>query len=194
MLEIIKKPCNNFRVGRSSGVISFKPAIIVLHIMAGTLAGTDDWFLKSSGDKAVSANYGIGFINGKLELHQYVKDEDTAWAQGRVQNPTFSLYKPNVSPNLYCLSIEHEGQDLSTAPEGIIGASVELVKFLAAKWNIPIDRDHIIGHYQIFAGKPNCPATNKAIIDTIVRRAQEQAIPPMTDKEKIAKAIAILQS
>lgn len=188
MINIIKKPCNNFKVGRGG----YKPEIIVLHIMAGSLAGTDDWFLNSSGSAAVSANYGIGF---KGEVHQYVKDEDTAWAQGKVNNPSFKLYKPGVSPNLYCLSIEHEGTDLSVIHEAQIAASVELIKTLSKKWNIPIDRQHIIGHYEISSSKPNCPATNKKVIDMIIDRANEEDVPsPTLDKTKIKQAINILES
>jgi N-acetyl-anhydromuramyl-L-alanine amidase AmpD len=41
--------------------------------MDGTLAGTDAWFTNPASQ--VSAQYGIG-KNG--EVHQYVKEEDTA--------------------------------------------------------------------------------------------------------------------
>lgn len=172
---IIQKPSPNFAVGRKG----YKPEIIVLHIMAGSLSGTDSWF--ASNASQVSANYGVGF-NG--EIHQYVKDEDTAWAQGRVDRPSFSLFKPNINPNLYCLSIEHEGQDLSIIHEAQINATVGLIRSLASKWNIPIDREHIIGHYQIYSLKPNCPSTDKSIIDRIVKQAQEES-----EKDKIKTEI-----
>ena|ERR1035437_7143402 len=167
-MNIIQKITPNFKVGRSG----YKPEIIVLHIMDGTLSGTDSWFADKVSQ--VSSNYGIGF-NG--EIHQYVKDEDTAWCQGLkippINKPLFKLYKPNTNPNDYCLSIEHEGNDLSIVHEAQINASVALIQSLCAKWNIPIDRDHIIGHYEIDPiRKPNCPATDKSIIDRIVRQAQ----------------------
>lgn len=186
-MQIIQKPSPNFKAGRSG----YKPEIIVLHVMAGSLAGTDSWFATPTSQ--VSANYGIGF-NG--EIHQYVKDEDTAWAQGRVVNPTFTLYKPSVNPNLYCLSIEHEGQDLSVVHEAQISASVELIKALASKWNIPIDRDHIIGHYQIGAYKPNCPATDKSIIDRIVRQAQgpEEMVSIKVKKSQVDRVLKFIST
>lgn len=177
-MNIIQKTTPNFRVGRSG----YKPELIVLHIMAGSLLGTDNWF--SNPISQVSSNYGVGFTG---EIHQYVKDEDTAWAQGRVDNPTFRLYKPGINPNLYCLSIEHEGQDLSKGPEAQIKATVELIKSLASKWNIPIDRDHIIGHYQIGAYKPNCPAIDKTIIDRIVKEASGSVV--VLDKAEIKEQI-----
>lgn len=186
-MNIIQKSSPNYKEGRQG----YKPELIVLHIMDGTLAGTDDWFSKSVSQ--VSANYGIG-LNG--EIHQYVKDEDTAWAQGRVDHPTAKLLKLNVNPNLYCLSIEHEGHDLSKAPDTQLNASVELIKALATKWNIPIDRDHIIGHYQIFAGKPNCPATDKSIIDKIIEKINpnEEKVILFVPKSKLDKVIAYIKT
>lgn len=160
---LLKKYTPNFAAGRKG----YKPEIIVLHIMSGSLRGTDVWF--SLFFTSVSAHYGVGFDG---EIHRYVNDEDTAWAQGRVNNPSFKLYKPGVNPNLYCLSIEHEGTDLSKAPQSQIEASVALIKALAKQWNIPIDRDHIIGHNQIFSKKPICPAPDNSIIDWIVKLAQ----------------------
>jgi N-acetylmuramoyl-L-alanine amidase len=72
-MNIKQIPSPNFVVGRGSQ----KPEIIVIHIMAGTLIGTDSHF--SSPFSQVSTHYGIGF-NG--EVHQYVKEEDTAWGNG----------------------------------------------------------------------------------------------------------------
>jgi N-acetyl-anhydromuramyl-L-alanine amidase AmpD len=172
-MNIIQKVSPNFGQGRSG----YKPEIIVLHIMDGSLVGTDNWF--SNPISKVSSHYGAGFAG---EIHQYVQDINTAWTQGYHEGATFKLHKPGVNPNLYCLSIEHEGHDLSIVHEAQIAASVELIKSLAAKWNIPIDRDHIIGHYEVDPiRKPNCPATNKSIIDTIVTRANlAQPIPVPT--------------
>lgn len=164
MLNIIQKPTKNFTAGRKA----YSPQVIVLHIMVGSLIGTDDWFSRTASQ--VSANYGVGFGG---EVHQYVKDEDTAWAQGNVNTPTFKLYKPGVNPNLYCLSIEHEGYDLSEAPVKQLNASVELIQALSTKYGIPIDRDHVIGHYEINRlDKPNCPSVDKKILDVIVARAK----------------------
>lgn len=179
---MIQKPSPNFTSGRSGQ----KPEVIVLHIMAGTLVGTDSWF--SQPQSQVSANYGIG-LSG--EVHQYVQDSDTAWAQGRVSNPSFSLYKPGINPNAYCLSIEHEGYDLSKNPDAQINATVELIKSLCSKWNIPIDRDHIIGHYQIYSLKPNCPATDKSIIDRIIALARGNDNIALA-KEHLKQALSLL--
>lgn len=175
---IINKYTPHFSAGR----LGYKPEIIVLHIIEGSQVSCDSWFANPI--SKVSSNYSVGFTG---EIHQYVKDEDAAWAQGTVSNPSFTLYKPGVNPNVYCLSIEHEGTDLANGPEPQINATVGLIRSLATKWNIPIDRNHIIGHYQIRSTKPNCPATNKSIIDTIIKKAQGTSTP--VDKEAIKKEI-----
>lgn len=158
-------PSPNYVTGRSG----YKPELIVIHIMAGTLAGTDSWF--GSPKSKVSAHYGIG---KKGETHQYVSEGDTAWHAGRVSNPSFKLYKKDVNPNLYTIGIEHEGEDLSkeiTAEQK--AASAILIADICKRYNIPIDRDHIIGHYQVFDQKPFCPATDKSIIDDLVSTAKK---------------------
>lgn len=181
MLKILSP---NFNKGRSG----HNPELIVIHVMAGSLAGTDSWF--SNPASQVSTHYGIG-LNG--EVHQYVLEEDVAWGNGRVSNPTYSLYKPNINPNLYTISIEHEGQDLSKGTPAMIEASAKLVKDIATRWNIPIDREHIIGHYQIYSLKPNCPSTDKSIIDTIIAKAKGTGNAPSL-KEQIKTKVKELEA
>src|SRR3990167_5500656 len=178
---IVQKPSPNFKVGRQG----YKPEIIVLHISSGSLASCISWFQNPASQ--VSAHYIVG-LDGSVV--QFVKDEDTSWAQGKVSAPTFKLYKQGVNPNAYCLSIENEGQDLSRAREAQLNALVGLIASLGAKWNIPLDRNHIIGHYEInSATRPNCPATDKSIIDKIVARLQ----PIETIEQKKARIIKLIQ-
>lgn len=193
MSNIIKKPCTNFFIGRSSTQGVFKPEIVVIHIMVGTLTGTDSWFAVPQSQ--VSAHYGIGLTG---EVHQYVEEKDQAWHAGRVLNPTFKLYKPGgVNPNLYTIGIEHEGQDLSKGPMTQINASAALLRDICTRWNIPIDRDHVIGHYQVYDQKPNCPATDKSVIDKLIEIANGpepvvQIFCPQSKVDRIKKIIEII--
>lgn len=189
-MQIIQKPSPNFTKGRGTQKIE----AIVIHIMAGSLVGTDSWFATPTSQ--VSAHYGIGF-NG--EVHQYVQDADTAWHAGAIVQPTsWSLLKLGINPNSYTLGIEHEGQDLSKGPVAQINATVELIRTLAAKYNVPIDRQHIIGHYQIKSSKPNCPATDKSIIDHIITLANinttEEQVNVTIPKSKLLKAQQFLSN
>lgn len=162
-LVIIQKQTPNFTEGRSG----YKPEAIIIHIMDGTLAGTDSWFKSSKSQ--VSSHYGIGRTG---EIHQYVKEEDKAWHSGKVVSPNWSLFKNGVNPNLYTVGIEHEGYANTVWTAEQKTSSALLIKEICKRWNIPIDRDHIIGHYQINGSKPDCPAINKTIIQDLVDLAK----------------------
>lgn len=142
----------------------YKPEIIVIHISAGSLTSMTSWF--STPNSQASAHYGIGKDGSIL---QYVLEENKAWTNGRVNNPSYKLYKQGVNPNLYTISIENEGQDLDDAPVEQMRTLCELIKDIAKRWNIPLDRDHIIGHFEIDAiNRPYCPSKNHSIVDEIV--------------------------
>jgi N-acetylmuramoyl-L-alanine amidase len=164
-MNIINIPSPNFYAGRSG----YTPEAIIIHIMEGTLSGTDSWF-KSALSK-VSAHYGIG-KNG--EVHQYVMEKDTAWHAGRVNAPSWSLIKPAggglyINPNYYTVGIEHEGNDNSDWTDEMYNASSSLIKDISDKWNIQLDRKHIIGHHEIYSLK-TCPG-NKVDINKLIALA-----------------------
>jgi N-acetyl-anhydromuramyl-L-alanine amidase AmpD len=139
----------NFTAGRSVAA----PDVIVIHIMAGTEAGTDALFQNPASQ--VSAHYGIAKTG---EIHQYVDEKDTAYHAGLhgadFDRATAQVVKdrPGVNPNQYSIGIEHEGQSGEVWPEAMVQASRALVKKCAAAWGIPLDRYHIVGHHEIYWG------------------------------------------
>jgi N-acetylmuramoyl-L-alanine amidase len=151
----------NFGAGRAG----HRPEAIVIHIMDGTLAGTDAWF--NDPVSSVSAHYGIG-QNGAI--HQYVKEADTAFHAGIVDRPDWSLIKPGVNPNRYTIGIEHEGRDNSPYPwsPAQMTASIGLVREIAGRWGIPLDEDHVITHHMIRRSK-TCPGSNFDHADYVQR-------------------------
>jgi N-acetylmuramoyl-L-alanine amidase len=153
---------------KKSGRAGYKPEAIVVHIMEGTLAGTDSWF-KSPTSK-VSAHYGIG-QNG--EVHQYVAEGDTAFHAGRTHNCTWKGRRKDVNPNLNTIGLEHEGQAATPWSDKMYNASAELIADIANRWSIPIDREHIVGHREIY-GKKTCPGS-KVDIDKLITLARQQA-------------------
>jgi N-acetylmuramoyl-L-alanine amidase len=156
----------NFRRGRPA---PYRPEAIVIHIMAGSLTGTDSWF--ASPVSSVSAHYGVG-KNG--EIHQYVQEEDTAFHAGTVDRPSWAGIKRTtagqiVNPNFYTLGIEHEGFPDDDWPAAQQAASVAVIAEMAARWGIPLDRQHVIQHHEIRQSKP-CPGA-KAPIGQLIQQA-----------------------
>lgn len=178
MINIIKKQCTNW-----SERDGYRPEVIVIHISAGSLTSMDSWFA-TPGSQA-SAHYGVSIDGAKV--CQYVDESKMAWANGRVNNPTFSLYKVGVNPNKYTISIENEGQDLAKAPESQLLTLIALIKEIAARWNIPMDRNHIIGHFQVDAvNRPYCPSPDHSIVDKIVARlVPEEMVCVKVPKSKL---------
>lgn len=71
---------------------------------------------------------------------QHVKSKDVAWHAG------------NWYVNMHSIGIEHEGfaaQGATWYTETLYRNSAKLVRYLAAKHDIPLDRAHIIGHDQV---------------------------------------------
>lgn len=164
-------PSPNFTSGRAG----FSPIAIVIHIMEGSLNGTDSWFQNRASN--VSAHYGIG-KNG--EVHQYVNEKDTAWHAGRVASPQWKLIKEKgkgkyINPNFYTIGIEHEGHEDTDWTEQMYTSSSNLIRNICERWNFPINRDHIIGHHEIYALK-TCPG-NKLDFAKLIALVQGTSIP-----------------
>lgn len=145
------------------------PRAIVLHIMAGTLAGTDAWFVDPR--SRVSTHYGIGKDG---TVHQYVDVTEAAWGNGRVSPgapwPMLADF-PGVSPNLYTISIEHEGEADEPWTEPMMMASAKLVGTLSSVFRIPLARPFIAGHREIFTGK-TCPGWIMDHVDDLLSVAR----------------------
>jgi N-acetyl-anhydromuramyl-L-alanine amidase AmpD len=173
---------NKFSPNISTGRKTYKPEAIVIHIMEGTLPGTDNWF--ANPQSKVSAHYGIG-KNG--EVHRYVEEKDTAWHAGRVYAPSWNLIKRSanglfVNPNYYTIGIEHEGNENSPWPDQMYQSSGSLISEISLRWGIPVDRSHILGHHEIYSEK-TCPGfkvdLNKLIsIATGIGQLPAAALPP----------------
>lgn len=79
------------------------PIALVIHTMAGTLAGSDAWL--TNPESAVSAHFGIG-LGG--QVHRYVHPTDTAWSNGLLEPGNRWPGPSGINPNRLTLSIETE--------------------------------------------------------------------------------------
>lgn len=105
---------------------------IIIHWMVGTLASTDAQFQKPAG---TSAHYGIEDEN----IHQYVKEEHVAYHAG--------VYAMNQRS----IGIEHSATPTRPASEATYRTSAALVAQICKKYNIPLDRQHILKHSEVKA-------------------------------------------
>ncbi len=106
---------------------------IVIHTTQGSYAGAISWFQNPSSD--VSAHYVIRSSDG--EITQMVREANKAWHVGTY--------------NSRSIGIEHEGFVADPGrwyTDAMYRSSAALVRHLCAKYGIPIDRTHIIGHVE----------------------------------------------
>jgi N-acetyl-anhydromuramyl-L-alanine amidase AmpD len=108
--------------------------LIVIHVAQASARSVINAF--HSGGVEASAHYVVSAIGHVFHM---VPDRSIAWHSG---NPTY---------NRISIGIEHAGlvgvRSSITEPE--YRASARLVAELAAKYGIPLDRRHVIGHNQV---------------------------------------------
>lgn len=137
--EIEKVNTPNFINGRKGKKI----LAIVNHITAGLMPGTLSWMQNPAAK--VSAHY---LVTKTGKIYQLVDEEDTAFGAGIVNKPDWVFYD-GTNPNYYTLSIEHEALAGEALTDIQYQASLWLHRKIVSKWGIPIDNDHIIGHYRL---------------------------------------------
>lgn len=110
---------------------------IVIHVAEGSYSGTINWF----GNRAAeaSSHYVVG---RRGRVAQCVRDEDIAWHAGWWKTNTRSI------------GIEHAGYTKYSGwfTDKMYHASARLSAWCCKKYEIPVDRKYIIGHYQV----PGC--------------------------------------
>ena len=153
---------NNYGVGRAGKTINK----VIVHWIVGSLASADATF--KNPDRKASAHYGIE----DDKIHQYVSEVNTAWHAG------------NLTVNRESIGIEHSGGEFLAdkvnrriPSEETHKTSVALVAQICKRYNIPIDRDHILPHNKFSA--TTCPGTLS--IDKIISYAKVVNPPIDTD-------------
>lgn len=127
--------------------------IIVNHITEGLMPGTLSWL--ENQEAKVSCHY---LVTRKGEIYQLADLKHGTWHAVR-QEPSNLIVKGRTAPpNLYTVGIEHEGihkdtQGRLTAVQ--YAATLELHKHIIEQYEATfkepfvIDRNHIIGHYEV---------------------------------------------
>ena len=153
-MKITKSICPNFGYPKGTQGRNGQQIIaIVNHVSGGYWSSNYNWIMNPSSN--ASYNY---YVKKNGEIVQFVEESNAAYANGRIEKPNWRLLKPNINPNLYSISISREGHNHEAPTNEQYKSILELHQMLIKKYNIPITRDHIIGHYMIDSvNRAYCP-------------------------------------
>jgi hypothetical protein len=154
---------------------------VVVHIMAGTLAGSESWFRNP--EARASAHFGTGKAG---QLYQWVDTADRAWAQ--------------AAGNKTWLSVENEGKGGDALTDAQLDRNAEVLAWAHRVYSVPLQvasgpSGRGLGYHAMggaeWGGHFSCPgAPIIAQLPEIVRRAkniiEEDNMP---SAEEIAKAV-----
>lgn len=163
----------NHREGRSS---KYPIDTIVIHVTEGPIASVKSWFNNPKAE--VSAHY---CVTRDGTIIQFVEEEDTAWHAGRVLRATSAIVRERLpaNPNGYSIGIEHEGTGKEDLTDAQRDASAFLIRGIAERRDIFLDRHHVIGHREVYAAK-TCPGAIDIdrLLVAVALGAVAKAAPP----------------
>lgn len=144
-------PTNYYSYLNHAGVKN-NPKGIVLHTPqepANSYPSTPHYF--QNPNLQASTHYFSAYTG---DIYQMVNEEDAAIANGVKNKPYPSWADPLHSLNWQSVNVEIEGYDYNIQDTLIRGRPqwnglLSLLSNRAAYYNIPLDREHIIGHYQV---------------------------------------------
>lgn len=196
--KLIPKPTMNTSYVASYSRNKYNPAedgarvveAFVYHIATATKASNLSWLAHPS--SGASTNY---YIAKDGEIFELVPWEIAAWTHGQmnrpdVSNPLIKKWHDNGwNPNQRAIGIEHEGEAADTLTEAQIKSNNQLTAWLSQQTGVPVDRTHIIGHYQIDSvNRPYCPSFSEAEWSRLIGGAQallsgSAPVPPAKPEE-----------
>ena len=140
-----------------------KPRAFVLHTPeepADNYPSTPHWFAQFHPQQAGSTHYFVSFTG---TVYQCVPERWGAIANGLDGKPKPSWAVPG-SLNWQTLSVEIEGYAATIGQTLKVGAAqwealVNLIRHRCTAYNIPLDREHIPGHYELSVNRSDPGAT-----------------------------------
>ncbi len=87
-------------------------------------------------------------LAGTASAHYVIRSADGAVTQ-MVPTQNLAYHAGNYVTNMHSVGIEHEGfaaQGATWYTETQYRATADLVKYLAARFDVPLDRQHVVGH------------------------------------------------
>ena len=152
------------------------PKVIVLHTPeepSDNYESTPVYF--SQPNRSASTHY---YADSDGDLYQMVPEAHGAIANGVKGKPYPAGTDPAISLNYQSVNIEIEGYAATIGQTLTARQRTTVLRWIvscATRYGIPIDRAHVIGHYEV-ADNRSDPGTLD--IDALVREAQALAAPP----------------
>jgi len=154
-VEVIWKPVGNRWAGRDGERVR----AICLHVAEGGRAGVLSWFGNPASE--ASSHY---LINKDGSVWQFVREEDTAWANGAVNGPDRSIgwlddcLRRGQNPNRLTVSIETERRWWEPLTPEQYAALVTLGRAILARHGLGAGRETVIPHAAIDSvDRARCP-------------------------------------
>lgn len=138
-----------------------RPEMVIIHTCEGAYSGCVSWLRNTA--SGVSAHYVIK--EDGSEVSQLVDEGRKAWHVAaryrRALNGNQLSAREGQSINDFAIGIEHGGSESQRSfPTGQINRSIELVRDITARNNIPRDRYHIVGHGRLQPETRSDPGPN----------------------------------
>ncbi|MYS34940.1 N-acetylmuramoyl-L-alanine amidase [Streptomyces sp. KhCrAH-43] len=166
------RPVRNFTQGGQDSVRG-----VVVHIMAGTLEGSQAWFNNAAAQ--ASSHFGTGKAGA---LRQWVDTADRAWAQS--------------AGNRTWLSVENEGQGGDALTDAQLDRNAQVLAWAHEKYDVPLrlatgPDDRGLGYHAMggagWGGHTSCPGARiVAQLPEIVARAKRLVAGETTEEDPMA--------
>lgn len=135
------------------------PRAIVLHSQDGNTVGSLDWWVNGVvNGQRVQASSTVT-IQRDGSVLRVIPEEHGPWTNGDVNRPTAESAKLRAlggNPNVWCLTIELEGDGRAPLTPAQFAATVWQIGDWRSRYPIPLDM--VIGHFSINSvSRPNCP-------------------------------------
>ena len=133
---------------RKSGVLVDR---IVIHACDGTFNGTLAWFAKAGRSPPTSAHY---VVSRAGDVAQCVADDKRALHAGGYNSRSIGIelearLNPWPARTLADGSTKPPPFSVNEFPDAMLISAARVTRVLCAKYGIPVDRSHIIGHVEV---------------------------------------------
>lgn len=156
-MEIVQEfIAGNFWAGRAGHAVE----AVCFHVAEGGRAGVKAWF--NDPKSQASAHY---LINKDGSIWQFVRESDTAWANGVVCSPNMAdpliagWVRSGINPNRVTISVETERWRQERLTPQQLAACGELSAAIHRRYRLPVDGSRLIGHGEIDSvNRGRCPS------------------------------------